>query len=163
MNKIEDIFRNNKELLYATINHYRKQINLDEAYDKHIKYQLKQYLLQEVSNFGEKGYTSLDNKKLLDILHPNQDNKVSDMDYINIRRIADILNIKSTSKYQNIDYKKGIYLTKDISIGLYEIPSCNDSYSKLVAYFITPYDNINFKIVANLWETENLWKMEGGN
>lgn len=156
MNKIEDIFRNNKELLYATINHYRKQINLDEAYDKHIKYQLKQYLLQEVSNFGEKGYTLLDNKKLLDILHPNQDNKVSDMDYIHIRRIANILNIKSTRKYQNIDYKKGIYLTKDISIGLYEISS-DDSYSKLVAHFITPYVDINRKMVMNFLKTEGVF------
>lgn len=148
---------NNKEILDATINNYRKQLNLDEAYDKHIKYQLKQYLLQEVSNFGEKGYTSLDNKKLLDILHPNQDNKVSDMDYINIRRIADILNIKSNSKYQNIDYKKGIYLTKDISIGLYEISSFDDSYSKLVAHFITPYVDINRKMVMNFLKTEGVF------
>ena len=148
---------NNKEILDATINNYRKQLNLDEAYDKHIKYQLKQYLLQEVSNFGEKGYTSLDNKKLLDILHPNQDNKVSDMDYINIRRIADILNIKSTSKYQNIDYKQGIYLTKDISIGLYEISSFDDSYSKLVAHFITPYVDINRKMVMNFLKTEGVF------
>lgn len=152
---LEDIVRNDKELLYATINHYRKQLNLDEAYDKHIKYQLKQYLLQEVSNFGEKGYTSLDNKKLLDILYPNQDNRVSDMDY-NIRRIADILNIKSNSKYQNIDYKKGIYLTKYISIGLYEIPS-DDSYSKLVAHFITPYVDINRKMVMNFLQTEGVF------
>ena len=148
---------NNKELLYATIDHYRKQLNLDEAYNKHVKYHLKQYLLQEVSNFGEKGYTSLDNKKLLDILHPNQDNKVSDMEYINISRIADLLNIKSTSKYQHIDYKKGIYLTKEISIGLYEISSFDDSYSKLVAHFITPYVDINRKMVMNFLQTEGIF------
>jgi len=143
---------NNKEILDATIDNYRRKINLNEAYKKSIKYKLKKYLLQEVSNFGDKGYTILDNKKLLDILHPNQDNKVSDMTYINIRRIADIFDIRSTRKYQNIDYKKGIYLTKDISIGLYEISSYTDSYSNLVAYFITPYVDINRNIVMNLLE-----------
>ena len=155
---------NNKEILDATIDNYRRKINLNEAYNKSIKYKLKKYLLQEVSNFGDKGYTILDNKKLLDILHPNQDNKVSDMTYINIRRIADIFDIRSTRKYQNIDYKKGIYLTKDINIGLYPLygkyDAFNDydaSYSKLVAYFITPDKKVNKAI------TDTIWLEEGSN
>lgn len=159
MNKIEDIVRNDKELLYATIDRYRKQLNLDEAYDKHVKYQLKQYLSQEVSNFGEKGYTLLDNKKLLDILHPNQDNKrLSKMD---LSRIANYFNI--SSRINTIDYKKGISLTKDISIGLYTIydeygsfDNYDAGYIKLVAYFITPDKNINKAITDTIWLEEGV-------
>ena len=148
---------NNKETLDVTINHYRKQLNLDEAYDKHVKYQLKQYLLQEVSNFGEKGYTILDNKKLLDILHPDKDNKrLSECD---LSRIANYFNI--SSKVNTIYYKKSIYLTKDITIGLYPLygkyDAFNDydaSYSKLVAYFITPDKNVNKAITDTIWLEE---------
>lgn len=157
MNKIEDIVRNNKELLYATINHYRKQINLDEAYDKHVKYQLKQYLLQEVSNFGEKGYTILDNKKLLDILHPDKDNKI--LSKCDLSRIANYFNIYS--KDNTIDYKKGIHLTKDMTIGLYplygEYDDFNEydaSYIKLAAYFITSDKNVNKEITDTIWIKE---------
>jgi len=148
---------NNKETLDATINHYRKQLNLDEAYDKHIKYQLKQYLLQEVDNFGKKGYTILDNKKLLDIIHPDKDNKrLSECDF---SRIANYFNI--SSKINTIDYRKSIYLTKDITIGLYPLygkyDAFNDydaSYSKLVAYFITPDKNVNKAITDTIWLEE---------
>jgi len=150
---------NNKEILDATINHYRKQINLDEAYDKHVKYQLKQYLLKEVSNFGEKGYTLLDNKKLLDILYPDKDNKrLSKMD---LSRIANYFNI--SSRINTINYKKGIYLTKDISIGLYPIygkygsfDNYDAGYIKLVAYFITPDKNVNKEIADTIWLEEGL-------
>ena len=60
---------NNKEILDATIDNYRRKINLNEAYNKSIKYKLKKYLLQEVSNFGDKGYTSLDSNVVKEILY----------------------------------------------------------------------------------------------
>lgn len=148
---------NNKEILDATIDNYRRKINLNEAYNKNIKYKLKKYLLQEIPNFGDKGYTILDNEKLLDILHSDKDNKrLHEWD---ISRIANYFNI--SSKINIIDYKKVIYLSKDISIGLYPLYSKYDafnnydaSYTKLAAYFITPDKNVNKAITNAIWLEE---------
>lgn len=113
--------------------------------------------LQEVANFGEKGYTILDNKKLLDILHPDKDNKI--LSKCDLSRIANYFNI--SSKVNTISYKKGLYIDPEITIGLYplygEYDAFNEydaSYIKLAAYFITSDKNVNKEITDTIWIKE---------
>ena len=136
---------NNKEILDATIDNYRRKINLNEAYNKSIKYQLKKYLLQEVSNFGDKGYTSLDSNVVKEILYSDPDNTpyFSNMDINIICNTLGLSSNKTDDSFYNTIHLKG-----NINLGLFVLDFM-DGY-KLFAYFVTPYKDINDSIVGEI-------------
>jgi len=136
---------NNKEILDATIDNYRRKINLNEAYNKSIKYQLKKYLLQEVSNFGDKGYTSLDSNVVKEILYSDPDNTPysSNMDINIICNTLGLSSNKTDDRFYNTIHLKG-----NINLGLFVLDFM-DGY-KLFAYFVTSYKDINDSIVGEI-------------